>query len=289
MRVVHPPSATQFLRIFVSSETCLYKVPDEDHDRPKRHLTCRSVTWLTSGTASFSASLKTTTHSWSRCCDSMITGRPFCQTQYIQTKRPMALVHDFEIRSISLAETRKISVYLPPSYRRRRHLWSSVLMVRASADLRNACNERCKPEGSPRSCLLAYTATVALAEDYIVGRDQAHFAAHEQFFADEVHRWSDSEFGVGAARVLRRVRHFPRSCVRDHDGRKTSFQVRCCHCLLDTNCRALCRRIRVVEFSTDEVLSCCRNQRKASPKDHASCSQTAHKEWLTRFLQSCRS
>ena len=115
----------------------------------------------------------------------------------------MPLVRECTIESTSLAETRRVSIYIPPNS------WGDDdLPVVFCADgqslmgFAQRLEQEMRSGGTPKMLLVGVHSRPAVRNmEYVPGLDKTCFEAHEHFFTDEVFRWTQSEFGIGINRA----------------------------------------------------------------------------------------
>ncbi|MHB0958187.1 MAG: alpha/beta hydrolase [Pirellulaceae bacterium] len=114
----------------------------------------------------------------------------------------MTLVRDYEILSGRLPGTRRVTVYLPPAHHLRRRL--PVVFCADGQALTNFSERlHCEMKGGRIPSVVfvgVHSCSDLRAKEYIPGVDCERFAAHEQFFSDEIFRWTYSEFCVSRER-----------------------------------------------------------------------------------------
>lgn len=112
-------------------------------------------------------------------------------------------LREFTIESPSLADTRRVSVYIPPNS------WGcDDLPVVFCADGQSLVGftQRLEQEiqsgRTPKSLLIGVHSRLNVRNrEYVPGLDKTYFEAHEHFFTDEVFRWTQAEFGIGINRA----------------------------------------------------------------------------------------
>ena len=139
----------------------------------------------------------------------------------------MSSLQLFQFNSASLAETRIITVYLPPAYRTgARYPVIFCADGQAVPEFSHRLNEAIERESVPSVILIGvHSSDQYRAKEYIDGADEERFQAHERFFTDEIYRWAFAKFNLCASRE--------RSSLRIVHGRSTSRKIWCRHCVLD--------------------------------------------------------
>ena len=114
----------------------------------------------------------------------------------------MSSLQMFQFNSASLAETRMITVYLPPAYRTgARYPVIFCADGQAVPEFSRRLNEAIERESVPSVILIGvHSSDQYRAKEYIDGADEERFQAHERFFTDEIYRWAFAKFNPCASR-----------------------------------------------------------------------------------------
>jgi enterochelin esterase-like enzyme len=114
----------------------------------------------------------------------------------------LAPVRDYELDSVSLRETRKVTVFLPPGYEP--GLGYPALFCADgqavhgfSARLSGAIDEGTVP---PVILIGVHSHPELRAKEYLDGKDPGRFEAHAEFFAEEIYRWAIAGWSIATAR-----------------------------------------------------------------------------------------
>jgi len=116
----------------------------------------------------------------------------------------VTLVREYQIESVSLGETRKVTVILPPGHRPRTQC-PAVFCADGEAvvGFSDRLGDAIKKDRAPPVILVGvHSSDRNRPKEYIDGADKRRFAAHERFFTDEVFRWAIAEFNLSAERPL---------------------------------------------------------------------------------------
>ena len=114
----------------------------------------------------------------------------------------MSSLLDFHIYSASLAETRTITIYLPPGYRiGTRYPVVFCADGQAVPEFFHHLNDAIEQHGVPPVILVGvHSSDHYRAKEYIDGADEERFKAHEHFFTDEIYHWVSARFNICISR-----------------------------------------------------------------------------------------